>query len=47
MPVVLQFVFFLVAFICFALEAFRTRSLVSLGLACWVFVSVWSTADRL
>ena len=36
----LFFLLFLAAFICFAVETWRTRSLTTLGLALWVLVYV-------
>lgn len=40
---IIFFVLFLAAFICFAIDTWRSRSLTTLGLALWVLVYVIKT----
>ncbi len=42
----LAFLLFLAAFICFAVETFKSRSLVTLGLALWVLVYIIEAFPR-
>ena len=53
MPIWLQFLLYLAAFVCFLLAAFSVRApwagrinLIGLGLACWVFISLVAALRR-